>query len=101
MTVNVHYRLAEGVLAQTSLSEAVLLDAQGGHYFAANPVATVLLRELLAGSDLEAIIRHVHQTFEQDEAIIRADVVACLEDWLHRGLIVTAAAVERRAGDAS
>ncbi len=89
-TQSPRYRLAPSILAQTALDEAVLLDARAGAYFGANASATLILRELLAGSDVEAIVQRVHQKFEQDETIIRADVIACLEDWLRRGLIVAA-----------
>lgn len=82
------YRLADGVLAQATLAEAVLLDARGGRYFSANPVATVLLRELLAGADARAMATRIQQEFEQEEATICADVQDCLADWLARGLIV-------------
>jgi hypothetical protein len=89
------YRLAPGVLAQTALDEAVLLDARAGAYFGANASATLILRELLAGSDVDVIVQRVHQKFEQDAATIRADVIACLDDWLLRGLIVPTASDTR------
>jgi len=88
MTAARRFILAPGVLAQASLPEAILLDARAGRYFAANPVATALLRALLAGADEAAMLATLRQQFEADEEVLRADVLACLDDWVGRGLIV-------------
>ena len=82
------YRLRDGVLAQTSLAEAVLLDAQKGSYFGANPSATVLLRALVEGADEAAMLAALRAAFDADEAALRSDLHECLRDWRARGLIV-------------
>lgn len=82
------YRLAHGVLAQTALDEAVVLDARAGAYFGANASATLILRELLAGANEEAILVALSQRFEADDETLRADLRLCIDDWLRRGLIV-------------
>jgi Coenzyme PQQ synthesis protein D (PqqD) len=82
------YRLAEGVLAQTALDEAVLLDARAGAYFGANLSATVILRALLAGADEEQMLGALLAKFDADESRLRDDLRVCLDVWLKRGLIV-------------
>jgi hypothetical protein len=82
------FRLAEGVLAQVALDEAVVLDARAGSYFGANPSATVILRALLANSDEEAMLETLLDRFDADAATLRSDLRQCLDTWLARGLIV-------------
>jgi hypothetical protein len=82
------YRLAEGVLAQTALDEAVLLDARAGAYFGANLSATVILRALLAGADEEGMLGALQAKFDAEESLLRVDLRICLDLWLERGLIV-------------
>jgi hypothetical protein len=82
------YRLAEGVLAQTALDEAVLLDARAGAYFGANLSATVILRVLRAGADEEQMLSALLEKFDADEARLRDDLRVCLDVWLKLGLIV-------------
>jgi hypothetical protein len=82
------YRLAEGVLAQTALDEAVLLDARAGAYFGANLSATVILRALLAGADEEQMLSALLEKFDGEESRFRDDLRVCLDAWLQRGLIV-------------
>ena len=82
------FRLADDVLAQTALDEAVLLDARVGRYFAANVVATTILRALCAGDDEAAMLAILSAQFDQDESVLRTDLARCLDDWIARGLIV-------------
>lgn len=82
------FRLADGVLAQTVLVEAVLLDARKGHYFGANVSASVILRGVIEGHSEAQIVAELAQQFEADHALLETDTQHCLADWLTRGLIV-------------
>ena len=88
MTTARRFRLAEGVLAQTALDEAVLLDARSGTYFGANESASVLLRALLGGMDEEQAFAAMKARFDASDERLRADLSHCLDDWLARGLLV-------------
>lgn len=44
------YRLARGVLAQTALPRAIVLDSAGGRYAELNEVGSTILRALLDGA---------------------------------------------------
>lgn len=80
--------LAKGVMAQTALEEAVLLDARSGEYFAANDTATCVLRALLAGQSEAEILEALAATFAAPREQLQRDVHACLNDWLQRGIVI-------------
>ncbi|MDZ4814579.1 MAG: PqqD family protein [Pseudomonadota bacterium] len=82
------FRLAEGVLAQTALEEAVLLDARVGSYFGANLSASLILRMLIEGSDEVQILQAMRTKFDAPDAQLGADLRQCLDDWQQRGLIL-------------
>jgi hypothetical protein len=82
------FRLADGILAQTALQEAVLLDARAGTYFGANISASVILRVLITGEDETQMLRAMQENFEADDAELIRDLKQCLDDWLARGLII-------------
>lgn len=81
------FRLRPGILAQTALPEAIVLDTRGGAYFELNAVASLVLTRLLAGDTRQAAIARVLAEFEVDEARASADCDAFVaelraRDWL-------------------
>lgn len=82
------YQLAPGVLAQTVLDEAVLLDAQAGAYFSANASASLILQALIEGDTSHRIAEKLVARYVVDEDRAVNDVQACIDDWLARGLII-------------
>lgn len=85
------FRLAEGVLAQAVLDEAILLDARAGVYFSANYSASVVLRALLDGMNEDEVLVALRERFDAGDDQLQADLAQCLDDWLRRGLIVVRA----------
>ncbi|PIV33820.1 MAG: hypothetical protein COS34_05635 [Lysobacterales bacterium CG02_land_8_20_14_3_00_62_12] len=88
MPASRRFVLAPGVMAQTALEEAVLLDARSGAYFAANDTATCVLRALLAGQSEAEIVDLLAATFAAPREQLQHDVRGCLDDWLQRGIVV-------------
>jgi hypothetical protein len=81
-------RLREGVLAQLELPRAVLLDARSGEYFELDPVATVLVRALVAEGTARAAVAALCAAFEVDAARAARDVEGFIGDLRARGLVV-------------
>ena len=67
------YRLARGVLAQTALPRAILLDSSGGQYAELNEVGTAVLRALLGGNAHGELADIVAAQFAVDRATAAAD----------------------------
>ena len=67
------YRLARGVLAQTALPRAILLDSSGGRYAELNEVGTAVLRAVLAGAAYGDLADLVAAQFEVDRGTAAAD----------------------------
>lgn len=85
-------RLCDDLLAQFDLPEAVLLHAQTGHYFAANPVASVILRGIHDGWSRGAIVDDIVRRFEVDRATAGADADRLVALAVQLGLLVNVAA---------
>jgi len=81
-------RLRDGVLAQTTLAHAVLLDSASGAYFELNPVGTRIVRCLIDGDRNDAIIDAIVAGFAVEPALASSDVQAFIDDLLQRGLLV-------------
>jgi hypothetical protein len=83
----VRYRLRDGVLAQTALPRAVLLDSARGEYAEINAVGTAMLRGLLEGLDADTVAARIAAEFEVDAAAAAADCRAFCADLVARGLL--------------
>lgn len=85
------YRLRDGVLAQTGLPEAVLLDSGSGEYFELNAVGTAILRLLLAGAPAAEWPARICAEFDAGEARAAVDCEQFLNELLRRRLVEEAA----------
>ena len=81
------YRLREGVLAQTALPRAVMLDSARGEYAEINAVGTAMLRCLIEGLDSAAVGERIAVEFAVDPAVAARDCQAFCADLVARGLL--------------
>lgn len=85
------WRLRPGLLAQTALPEAIVLDTDRGEYFELNAVASLMLVAVTEGvDDAEAVARIVAR-FAIDEAHARRDYATLVADLVARGWLIPAA----------
>lgn len=91
MSAALHYRLREGVLAQTGLPEAVLLDSGSGEYFELNAVGTAILRLLLAGAPRSEWPERICLEFDAAHERAEADCGRFLAELVRRRLVEEAA----------
>jgi hypothetical protein len=82
-------RLRDGVLAQTTLVHAVLLDSVSGEYFELNPVGSVIVRGLIAGEAGTAIVDAIVAQFAVEPARARGDLQTFIDGLVARGLLVS------------
>ena len=86
------YLLAPHVLAQFDLDETVLLDEALGRYFAANPVASLILRACRNGARRDELLADVVATHRVEADRAGADLDRFLADLVARGLLRTSVA---------
>lgn len=86
------YCLSPHLLAQFDLDEAILLDEAIGRYFAANPVASRILRTCRAGARRDQLLDDLTAAYRVDRDRAAADLDRFLADLTARGLLVTVAA---------
>ena len=80
--------LARGVHVRVFEGETILLDSEGGDYFALNDVGGLLVQSLVAGASLEECARSVHETFQVEWETVCADLEQLYSELVERGLIV-------------
>jgi hypothetical protein len=80
-------RIAGSVRASTSDDGLVLLDAAGGHIFAANPVGARIWQLLEQRCPCDEIARQLTVDYEVTLECAHADVVAFVEALRSRGLV--------------
>lgn len=85
--MSMRYRLRPGVLAQTALPRAVVLDSARGEYAEVNAVGTAILRLLIDGLDTDAVAARVAAEFAVTPDVAAADCGAFCADLVARGLI--------------
>jgi len=67
--------------------EAVIVNAHGGEILVLNEVGAEVWQMLDGEHDVDAIVAHVVQSFDVDEAQARADVVEFLESLRRHGAL--------------
>jgi hypothetical protein len=72
-------RLRAGVVCQAFNGETVLLDVAAGHYFGLNASGTVMLEQLLAGSNRDDTVAEVMRRFDVDAPRAASDLDSLLE----------------------
>jgi hypothetical protein len=88
MSAGPRYRLRDGLLAQTALPEAIVLDTVSGEYFELNAVASTVLAALVGGESESAAIARVVDAFDTDAAQASADCAAFIATLRARGWLV-------------
>jgi len=81
-------RPADSVHARAFDEELVILDLQGGEYYALDPIGTMLWQGLASGQTIEEIAADVVREFDVTRERAIADLVALADDLLTRGLLV-------------
>ena len=87
MNLSPIYRLAPHLLAQFDLDEAILLDEALGRYFAANPVASRILRACRAGAGRDQLLDALVAAYRVDRERAAADLDRFLADLVDRGML--------------
>ncbi|HQW80319.1 MAG TPA: PqqD family protein [Pseudomonadota bacterium] len=90
MNTTTTFRLAPQLLAQFDLDEAVLLDEALGRYFAANPVASLILCACRDGLSRDHISARIVRQFRVDKVQADADLDHFLVDMVARGFLIPA-----------
>ncbi len=86
--------LSNDVTFQASDDEAVLLDNNGDTYYELDPVGTRLWQLLSHDGDFERALAQLLQEFEVEEAELRTDLLALLDDMADAGLVAVESAAE-------
>ena len=75
------------VLSRELDGETVLLDLGGGRYYALNEVGSAVWAQLEQGATVGNLVTALLSEFDVEEATLRADLDALLQDLLERGLV--------------
>ena len=81
------WRRRKGVDFTVMDGEAVLVEPKSGRYLSMDPVATRIWEILEETGDPEAVIERMLEDFEVEEARLRGDVHALLEECMQLGLL--------------
>ena len=82
-----HLQIAENVLFQAVADEAVLLNLNDNLFYGLDDIATRMWRLLLEHGQAEAVIQQMLQEYEVDEATLRSDLSALVQEMERRGLL--------------
>ena len=82
-----HLQSAENVLFQAVADEAVLLNLNDNLFYGLDDIATRMWRLLLEHGQAEAVIQQMLQEYEVDEATLRSDLSALVQEMERRGLL--------------
>ena len=80
-------RASREVLSRQLDGETVLLDLGGGRYYSLNEVGSAVWDRLAGEPTLGSLVRALLSEFDVEEATLRADLDALLQDLLERGLV--------------
>ncbi|MCA9620843.1 MAG: PqqD family protein [Myxococcales bacterium] len=80
-------RTRREVISRVLDGEVVLLDLEGSRYYGLNEVGSEAWQLLERGTTLAALIEALLSEFDVEEATLRADLDALLQDLLERGLV--------------
>jgi Coenzyme PQQ synthesis protein D (PqqD) len=67
--------------------ETILLNLENGFYYTLNRVSSVIWEQLSGAPSLDDILATLHARFDVDEAVIREDLNALIDQLCHEGLI--------------
>jgi len=81
-------RRQDGVIAQESQGQTVLLRLEDGGYYAVDEVGAAIWKLCDGTRSVEEIVAGVHAEFEAPEPTIRADVVEFVQDLHREGLLL-------------
>ena len=76
-----------GILTQEAHDRTVLLRMEDGAYFALDAVGEEVWRRCDGTRDVEAIVAEVFALFDAEEAVIRSDVVAFVDEMVRERLL--------------
>lgn len=68
-------------------SDGVLVDTSSGEIFACNASAVCLVREMVAGSSMERLVRLLVERYRLDRSTAEKDIHALLESLAARGFL--------------
>jgi hypothetical protein len=67
--------------------ESVVLDLKSGRYLSIDPVGSVIWKVLASGGTPEVAVHHVLDEFDAEEAVVRTDIQAFVDELLRLELI--------------
>jgi Coenzyme PQQ synthesis protein D (PqqD) len=69
-----NYKIAPDILSKTVDDEEVIVDLKSGTYFGLNPTATVIWKQVKAGSHPEIILQVLTEQFDASEDELKQDM---------------------------
>ena len=85
--MHAQFQVTKDVLFQTVAGEAVLLNVNDNHYYGLDDVATRMWQLLIDHGTETTVIQQMLEEYEVDEATLRHDFTALVEEMERRGLI--------------
>ena len=84
-------QLPEGVLISNLQDESVILNLDSERYFGLDDVGTRILTVLTNSDSIQTAYESLLAEYEVDDAVLRADLVALIENLLQQGLVQVSA----------
>ncbi|MEM8749190.1 MAG: PqqD family protein [Pseudomonadota bacterium] len=81
------YSIPKEVRLQQLEDQAVILNLKSGIYFGLNPIGVEVWRAIESGAPLPALCLRLTDEYDVEEATLKSDVEALLQDLLANGLI--------------
>lgn len=79
--------IPDDVLISNLQEESVILNLQSERYFGLDSIGTRILTVLTSSESIEAAYEKLADEYEVDENVLRADLLALVEDLSEKGLI--------------
>lgn len=81
------FRLAQDVLVQKVANEMVILNPSDGQYYGLDEIGTQIVQRLLAGDDIQSIIRKLTEEYDVGQDQLERDIQALISKLERHALI--------------
>lgn len=79
--------IPDDVLISNLQEESVILNLQSERYFGLDSIGTRILTVLTSSESIEAAYEKLSGEYDVDENVLRADLIALVEDLSEKGLV--------------
>jgi coenzyme PQQ synthesis protein D (PqqD) len=93
MTISFSDRVTvpDDVLISNLQDESVILNLDSERYFGLDDVGTRFLSALTTSDSIEAAYNKLSKEYDVDSEVLRADLLALVENLIHQGILIRAA----------